>query len=102
MEGCGQNRNCLAVCERFVRAWKRDGRLCLSVSDNGPGLPSVADGAQKGIGLQNTIIRLQRLYGEQHEFEILRLDPAGTEIRITIPWRSFTLHSASPLEILDG
>jgi len=85
-----------------VRVWERNGRLCLSVSDNGPGLPPVADGAQKGIGLQNTIIRLQRLYGEQHEFEILRLDPAGTEIRITIPWRSFRLHSASPLEILDG
>jgi two-component system LytT family sensor kinase len=47
-----------------ICAERRNGSLLLGVSDNGPGLSQ--DSAQKkGIGLENTRARLQKLYGER-------------------------------------
>src|SRR6185369_9880673 len=62
-----------------VRAWREDGWLCLSVRDNGPGMGPLTNGGEKKIGLQNTMIRLERLYGDQQKCEILQLEPTGTE-----------------------
>jgi sensor histidine kinase YesM len=70
---------------------RRDGQILrLSIRDNGPGMPSVAAaGGEKGIGLQNTIVRLQGLYGERQKLEIMGAEPNGTEIRISLPLRDF-------------
>jgi two-component sensor histidine kinase len=71
-----------------VQSECRNGNLLLRVSDDGPGLAhdSTANG---GIGLKNTLARLQKLYGEQStlrvhsgpgftvelEFPVLREEP---------------------------
>ena len=45
-----------------VRAARTDGKLRITIQDNGPG-PGVAGGTVEGIGLRNTRERLLQLYG---------------------------------------
>jgi signal transduction histidine kinase len=75
-----------------VRAEKRNGNLVLRVSDNGPGLAQ--DSAQKkGIGLQNTRARLQKLYGERSS---VKIDSSGLGflVELQIPFRSEDGHQS--------
>ena len=65
-----------------------DGRLRLTVYDDGAGLPD--DWQMKGstgIGLANTIARLQQLYDNDHEFDIRNRDGGGVEVVIVMPLR---------------
>jgi two-component system, LytTR family, sensor kinase len=59
-----------------IAARARDGRLELSVMDDGPGLNGNGNGT--GIGLANTRERLQQLYGDAHRFELVKACPART------------------------
>ena len=53
-----------------IEARAADGRLCLTVRDNGPGIPPNQDDLyESGVGLRNTRQRLRQLYGEAHRFE---------------------------------
>ena len=66
------------------------GALDIVLRDNGPGSlhyrPERADG--QGVGLANTRERLRVLYGEQQHFEIVRLEPQGTEVRLQFPFET--------------
>ena len=65
-----------------------DGHLRLTVYDDGAGLPD--DWQMKGstgIGLANTIARLQQLYDNEHEFDIRNRDEGGVEVVIVMPLR---------------
>jgi two-component system LytT family sensor kinase len=69
----------------------RDGRLELSVIDDGPGLREGAVSSERrGVGLANTRERLTVLYGEQCRFAVLNCHPG---LRIDM---------ALPLEFADG
>jgi len=65
-----------------------DGRLRLTVYDNGAGL---TDGWQSrgdaGIGLANTAARLQQLYNGHHQFDIRNRVGGGVEVVIVVPLR---------------
>jgi signal transduction histidine kinase len=66
-----------------------NGHLRLTVYDNGAGLPD--DWQMKGstgIGLANTVARLQQLYDDNHEFDIRNRDGGGVEVVIRIPMRT--------------
>src|ERR1044071_6067971 len=66
-----------------------DGHLRLTVYDNGAGLPD--DWQMKGstgIGLANTVARLQQLYDDNHEFYIRNRDGGGVEVVMLIPMRT--------------
>jgi hypothetical protein len=66
-----------------------NGHLRLTVYDNGAGLPD--DWQMKGstgIGLANTMARLQQLYDDNHEFDIRNRDGGGVEVVILIPLRT--------------
>ncbi len=66
-----------------------NGHLRLTVYDNGAGLPD--DWQMKGstgIGLANTVARLQQLYDDNHEFDIRNRDGGGVEVVILIPMRT--------------
>src|SRR5215203_2453342 len=69
-----------------------DGRLWLTVYDNGAGL---ADDWQSksgaGIGLANTAARLQQLYNEDHQFDIRNRDGGGVQVIIRMPLRTASL-----------
>ena len=65
-----------------------NGHLRLMVYDNGAGLPD--DWQMKGsagIGLANTVARLQQLYDDRHEFDIRNRDGGGVEVVILMPLR---------------
>ena len=65
-----------------------DSHLRLTVFDNGAGLPD--DWQMKGstgIGLANTVARLQQLYDDDHQFDIRNRAGGGVEVVIMIPFR---------------
>src|SRR5207253_4440117 len=71
-----------------IHAKQEDGFLRIQVRDNGPGLPKNrnADSLfKKGLGLSNTLSRLDRLYGEQHRFDIANDPRGGLAVTLEIP-----------------
>ena len=69
-----------------VRARQENGRLRLTVSDDGPGIP---DGGQhrQGMGLANVEARLSQLYGAEHSLELRNRPEGGLAVTISIPFR---------------
>jgi LytS/YehU family sensor histidine kinase len=59
-------------------------RLLIEVTDDGPGMNGQPAGKGSGTGLRNTRERLERIYGDDHRFD-LSSDGTGTRIRIDIP-----------------
>ncbi len=71
-----------------VAVHRRDGELHLSVTDNGRGLPPGGmQSLRLGVGLRNTVARLQHLYGERGRFELTNAPDGGTVAHISIPYR---------------
>lgn len=68
-----------------VKANISGGELQLEVSDTGPGMDSGDITPSRGIGLHNTLDRLETLYGSQYVFETRNTTPSGLAIRINIP-----------------
>lgn len=68
-----------------IAARRDDGRLILSVTDDGPGVVTADE--SRGIGLSNTSARLRVLYGETQSLELDRLPGRGFRARVTIPYR---------------
>lgn len=72
-----------------VRARRQGEALVLEVRDHGPGLrtdPHEAVG--KGIGLSNTVERLERLYGATHRLTLENAEGGGLAVNVTIPLRT--------------
>src|SRR5213593_1681101 len=68
-------------------AAERDGdRLRVVIEDNGPGIDGAPSG--DGIGLSNTIARLQHLYGERQTLTLRNRDEGGLRLTIELPWRT--------------
>jgi len=68
-----------------------DGHLRLTVYDEGAGLPD--DWQLKGsagIGLANTIARLQQLYDDDQQFDIRNRDGGGVEVVIVMPFKTLS------------
>jgi two-component system LytT family sensor kinase len=69
-------------------AVRSGGRLELSVSDDGRGASALPpDGRKNGIGLTNTRLRLEQLYGSQQSMSLEKLPYRGTRVAIAVPWR---------------
>jgi hypothetical protein len=71
-----------------VRAFANRHRLDIAIQNH----VSVLDAApeallSRGVGLANTIARLQRLYGSDYSFAICNLSPRGVGVSISIPMR---------------
>jgi signal transduction histidine kinase len=70
-----------------VRSAAAEGRLLLSVSDNGAGVRGPVPEHTFGIGLGATRDRLRRMYPHGHALEIRGRPEGGTEVRLTLPLR---------------
>ena len=72
-----------------IRAERENGMLHLDVSDDGRGLPEEnGQGViKRGVGLDNTRARLERLYGESHRFELNNYPGHGLTVSLAIPFR---------------
>ncbi|MEO1652716.1 MAG: histidine kinase, partial [Bacteroidota bacterium] len=70
-----------------VTANQVNGHIELKVSDNGQGMPSTqAADIKEGIGLSNTRLRLQQLYGEKGQLHLHNIGQnQGLEVKILIP-----------------
>lgn len=72
-----------------ICASRNDGRLELSVRDNGNGLSGNEEPtSQHGIGLSNTRSRLGHLYGKNFRLELVSAEGGGLEARIEIPFHT--------------
>lgn len=67
-----------------VRAWCEQGRLILEVLDDGAGTPPKPG---FGVGLANTRARLECLYGQDQNLDIVDLPDGGTRVRVSLPLR---------------
>lgn len=66
-----------------------DGQLRLIVYDNGAGLPDDWQlNGSAGIGLANTVARLQQLYDDEHQFDIRNRAGGGVEVVMVMPLRT--------------
>jgi LytS/YehU family sensor histidine kinase len=71
----------------------RDGdRLLLTVADDGRGLASVPP--REGLGLSNSRMRLQQLYGGEQMFLVEPRGTRGVLVTVAIPYRTVHEHAA--------
>ncbi|MCI0435202.1 MAG: histidine kinase [Gemmatimonadetes bacterium] len=68
-----------------VEATLRDGRLVITVRDDGPGIHAPSRSAGSGTGLRITRERLEQLYGESARFTIDSPPGGGTTVILEIP-----------------
>jgi two-component system LytT family sensor kinase len=70
-------------------AARREGdRLCVTIEDNGPGIAAGAPPSGGGIGLSNTMARLQHLYGDRQRLSVGNRDEGGLRLTIELPWHT--------------
>jgi signal transduction histidine kinase len=73
-------------------AAQRDGdRLRVIIEDNGPGIAAGNAPSGGGIGLSNTIARLQHLYGARQQLSLLNREEGGLRLTIELPWHTEAL-----------
>jgi two-component system LytT family sensor kinase len=70
-----------------VTGVSRDGSLCLSIYNDGPGFPQDWETQGSGVGLANLRTRLQILYGDASELRMTRAGSDGVEVVVTLPLR---------------
>ena len=68
-----------------ILAQRREGLLCLSVQDDGPGATK-PEGGQPGIGLANSRARLQELYGSGARLTLNTKPAQGFTVEIELPY----------------
>lgn len=70
-----------------IAAQRIDDGLRLVVKDDGPGLPVEEPNLlHEGVGLRNTRVRLEQLYGSRQRFQIRSGRECGVEVVIELPW----------------
>jgi two-component system LytT family sensor kinase len=70
-----------------IAASRNNGRLTLSVCNDGPYLPADWETNGSGIGLSNVRTRLRSLYGGAFELNIRNQDAGGVEVAVSLPFR---------------
>ena len=70
-----------------ISARRRDGRLALTVADDGPGL-TPGRPLRPGVGLANTQARLDQLYGDDCSLELVNAEEGGLEVRLDVPFET--------------
>ncbi|MCX6174774.1 MAG: histidine kinase [Ignavibacteriales bacterium] len=71
-----------------VSAKKSLDKLIIKIRDNGPGIQKEnAAVLNSGVGLSNTVERLEKLYGNNFEFNWVNLDEGGLLLTIEIPFK---------------
>jgi len=66
------------------------GQLQLEVSDTGPGMDAVKIAEGRGVGLHNTLERLETMYESSYSFEAAETKPSGFTVRLRMPFQTET------------
>jgi len=78
-----------------VSARRSHDRMILTVEDDGSG---IASNVQHGVGLTNTRLRLEQLFGTDHRLTLAPKRPNGTSVTIDIPFREAGSPGDDPAE----
>jgi sensor histidine kinase YesM len=70
-----------------ITAFRSDGKLTLSVYNDGPSLPAGSEKTHSGIGISNIRTRLQSLYGEAFDLGMHNQKPGGVAISVSVPFK---------------
>ncbi len=68
----------------LLKAKLVDSRICIIIRDHGPGLDHSI--GESGIGVRNTMERLQNLYGSEQSFQLSNATEGGAMVELTIPF----------------
>jgi sensor histidine kinase YesM len=71
-----------------IRARRVDGRVVLTVQDNGPGLEGGRSPATEGVGLRNTRMRLAQLYGAEQSLTLCDGEDGGFVAEVSLPYNT--------------
>ena len=72
-----------------ISSERENDRLIISIQDNGPGIAGNIDQImKKGVGLSNTVERLEGLYGTNYNFLLQNLNEGGLQVMMEIPFRN--------------
>ena len=69
-----------------IFAFRSNGRLTLSVYNDGPKLPPDWEKTNSGIGISNVRTRLHGLYGDGFELNMRNQEPGGVEVSVSVPF----------------
>jgi two-component system, LytTR family, sensor kinase len=72
----------------YIAASHSNGRLTLSIRNDGPGLPADWETNRSGIGIANVRTRLQSLYGDAFELSLHNQEKGGVEVSVTLPFQT--------------
>jgi len=70
-----------------ITAFRSNGKLTLSVYNDGPSLPATSEKAHAGIGISNMRTRLQSLYGDAFHLDMQNQEPGGVAVSISVPFK---------------
>jgi sensor histidine kinase YesM len=71
-----------------ISAKKNDDYLLIKIKDNGPGITKDSKSVlNSGVGLSNTVERLEKLYGSNYEFNWENQAEGGLLLTIEIPYK---------------
>jgi two-component sensor histidine kinase len=70
-----------------IVASEREGKLVLSISNDGPPLSPEGERDKRGIGVANVRTRLASLYADTFGFDMHDLATGGVEVLVTLPLR---------------
>ncbi len=81
-----------------IRAEREDGRVRITVADDGPGVAAGASAPNgSGIGLANTRARLAQLYGDEQSLVLESASPTGgARATVTLPYRRAATPELAP------
>jgi two-component system, LytTR family, sensor kinase len=72
-----------------VKAARENGSLRMEIKDDGPGLSvKFHEGLGNGVGLTNTVERLEKLYGGNQEFTLQNAVDGGLRVSVTVPFHT--------------
>ena len=69
-----------------ISAVRSNGMLEVTIQDDGPGLPANGSSIGRGIGLANTRLRLQQLYGDAARLEVKNGEHGGAVATMSVPY----------------
>jgi two-component system LytT family sensor kinase len=70
-----------------IHAKRSNGLIVLQVKDNGPGLEKGNNEIREGVGLSNTRLRLQQIYGDTYRFDLTNAPEGGVIATVELPYQ---------------
>jgi LytS/YehU family sensor histidine kinase len=70
-----------------IHAKRNNGLIQLQVKDNGPGLENGNTEIREGVGLSNTRLRLQQIYGDAYRFDLTNAPEGGVIATVELPYQ---------------